>query len=1209
MAAAAFQSQADALFRKNLAIQRRAYKTNCCLILFPVLVCGLLGGLQTFMDTLFNTDDGYKPDCKGCAGGGVRVRLSEDAVGGLACSQSCPLPAAQRWPVALLLPAGGAVDVLPDLSALAGTGMKEPPPCVSPESCTAPAKFLVTGGNKSFAESLAANMFPPHASPKLTADISGLADYALVRWIGFPFPCLADDLISVTLNLITENFLTEFLQAIEGSSFGTNTYGAAFDMAGLYFLQRKCTPNSILSFPVQYGPKMGIQEARCTQGLFEWRENSVSMNNELYRGFRADKTKERIENKNDIVSEPTVGCARDCSWFCSCISSVVRISCFYLPVSIDASVSRDTLKSPAILFIRQTNQAFCPWMFILQSYLVDSQDVATGGIDTNAVIFDRSSGQILCTLTGHSKKITTLKFVPRDQLFVTGSADKAISIYHRTDTMELRCLNDNVGLVEKDLGNQKVLLSGINLDEDAKPRGDNCEQWSLFVGTAQASLTLALASSVQGQGCTDPKAGAVDPKAENKAIEKIKSARNKSSQGSTHAVHGNSHHKRLQVETKTLFVDGAYDFTSSDLKHYNMVLQYNPDESNVLRVPRLMNLASSAYLRLRGNDTNMRFVFVKDMPRDGHPMKAPDMSFIVGKMVFVWIIMLLFPVILSSLVYEKQQKLRAMMKMHGLGDMAYWTISYCYFLVISLLYMFLLVVFGAVVDIKLFAVNSYVLQFLLYFIYMNLQISFAFLMTTYFSTSATATGSLITLMEFFPPMSLYRIIYELSPPPSPSGPFSDFSGVRVGDLSDPENGILVLMVVMVLEWPTFLFLTLYLDGFGWLQTRVRKLPPAAAASSHQTLQKPSTTRPQERPEASIEIDGTTDIPGEVARACAEREIVDRFLQQPDQSYAVIVDNVRKVYPPRDGNAEVVAVNGFSLSIKRGQCFGLLGSNGAGKTSLIGMVWYGMVMLTGFTKPTSGTAYIDGMDIRTDMSEIYTRIGVCPQFNLLWETLTGREHLMFYGRLKRLNGAALTEAAEQSMKVLKIFEGGVADTLVSQYSGGMKRRLSVAISLIGDPKVVYLDEPSTGLDPASRSALWDAVKLAKKDKAIILTTHSMEEAEALCDRIGITAHGRLRCTGTSKELKAKYGGTFVFTVTTAAAGEDEAVERLVRGSISPDAKRTYHIAGTQKFELPKQGVRIAEVFRAMEQAKRSLSIAAWGLVDTTLEDVFIKVAAC
>ncbi|KAG2656983.1 hypothetical protein PVAP13_1KG119500 [Panicum virgatum] len=547
-----------------------------------------------------------------------------------------------------------------------------------------------------------------------------------------------------------------------------------------------------------------------------------------------------------------------------------------------------------------------------------------------------------------------------------------------------------------------------------------------------------------------------------------------------------------------------------------------------------------------------------------------------------------------------------MMKMHGLGDIAYWTISYCYFLLISLIYMLLLVTFGSVVGIKLFASNSYVLQFIIYFTYMNLQISSAFLMTSYFTTvtTATVTGylyvigsgfvgeylfkpfvedtsvsrSAITLMEFFPPFSLYRIIYELSPPPA-TGFYSDFSGVQLGDLSNPENGILVLLIIMVLEWATFLFLTLYWDEFGCLQNVMR---------SRQALQKPST-QPQ-KCEASIEID-RTDI-------MREREIVDRFLQQPDNSYSIIIDNIRKVYPPKDGNAEKVAVKGFSLAIQRGKCFGLLGSNGAGKTSLISM-------LTGFTKPTSGTAYIDGLDIRRDMSEIYTRIGVCPQFNLLWETLTGREHLMFYGRLKRLNGAALIEAAEQSLKVLRIFEGGVADTFVSQYSGGMKRRLSVAISLIGDPKVVYLDEPSSGLDPASRNALWNAIKFAKKDRAIVLTTHSMEEAEALCDRIGISAYGRLRCTGTSKELKAKYGGTFVFTVT-AAAGEDEAVEQLVR-SISPTAKRTYHIAGTQKFEMPKHGVKISEVFRAMEQAKGSLNIVAWGLVDTTLEDVFIKVA--
>ncbi|KAJ1278485.1 hypothetical protein BS78_04G083200, partial [Paspalum vaginatum] len=642
-----------------------------------------------------------------------------------------------------------------------------------------------------------------------------------------------------------------------------------------------------------------------------------------------------------------------------------------------------------------------------------------------------------------------------------------------------------------------------------------------------------------------------------------------------------------RIENKNDIVS-AYDLASSDLKSFSLTVQHNPDKSDFIWVARLTNLASNGYLKLRGGNTKMRFEFVKDMPRDGHPLKSLDISFIVGKLIFVWIIMLLFPVILTNLVYEKQQKLRAMMKMHGLGDLAYWTISYCYFLLISLLYVLLLVIFGSIVGIKLFSANSYMLQFIIYFTYVNLQISFAFLMTSRFSTVTTATGNVVTFMEFFPPFSLYRIIYELSPPPA-TGFYSDFSGVHLGDLSDTENGILVLLIIMLLEWATFLFLTLYLDEFGCFQNGIRNLVQASHPNrSHQAPQKLSK-QPQEF-EASIEID-RTDI-------LREREIVDRFLQQPDNSYTVIIDNIRKVYPPKDGNTEKVAVKGFSLSIERGQCFGLLGSNGAGKTSLISM-------LTGFSKPTSGTAYIDGMDIRTDMNKIYTRIGVCPQFDLLWETLTGREHLMFYGRLKRLNGATLVEATEQSLKVLRIFEGGVADTLVSQYSGGMKRRLSVAISLIGDPKVVYLDEPSSGLDPASRQALWNAVEFAKKDRAIILTTHSMEEAEALCDRVGISANGRLRCTGTSKELKAKYGGAFVLTVT-AAAGGDEAVEQLVL-SISPAAKRTYHIAGTQKFAMPKQGVKISEVFRAMEEAKRSLNIVAWGLADTTLEDVFIKVA--
>ncbi|KAL8139104.1 hypothetical protein V2J09_005105 [Rumex salicifolius] len=151
----------------------------------------------------------------------------------------------------------------------------------------------------------------------------------------------------------------------------------------------------------------------------------------------------------------------------------------------------------------------------------------------------------------------------------------------------------------------------------------------------------------------------------------------------------------------------------------------------------------------------------------------------------------------------------------------------------------------------------------------------------------------------------------------------------------------------------------------------------------------------------------------------------------------------------------------------------------------------------------------------------------------------------------------------------------------------------------------MDEPSTGLDPASRNGLWNVVKRAKQDRAIVLTTHSMEEAEVLCDRLGIFVDGNLQCIGNPKELKARYGGSYVLTVTTSSAHETE-VESMVQ-RLSPRAQRIYHISGTQKFELPKKQVRISDVFRAVQRAKSSFTVYAWGLADTTLEDVFIKVA--
>jgi ABC-type multidrug transport system ATPase subunit len=189
----------------------------------------------------------------------------------------------------------------------------------------------------------------------------------------------------------------------------------------------------------------------------------------------------------------------------------------------------------------------------------------------------------------------------------------------------------------------------------------------------------------------------------------------------------------------------------------------------------------------------------------------------------------------------------------------------------------------------------------------------------------------------------------------------------------------------------------------------------------------------------------------------------------------------------------------------------------------------------------------------------------------------------------------------------LWNGGVVDKQVKTFSGGMKRRLSVAISLIGDPQVVYLDEPSTGLDPSSRQNLWSVVKSAKAGRGIILTTHSMEEAAALCDRLGIFVDGQLVCIGAPKELTARYGGYLVFTATTAPGGE-AAIEAFVH-RLSPSAKLTYAVGETFKYELSTSEVSLSTVFGEMESAVKSgqVQILDWGVANATLEEVFIKFA--
>ncbi|KNA24419.1 hypothetical protein SOVF_016010 [Spinacia oleracea] len=213
-----------------------------------------------------------------------------------------------------------------------------------------------------------------------------------------------------------------------------------------------------------------------------------------------------------------------------------------------------------------------------------------------------------------------------------------------------------------------------------------------------------------------------------------------------------------------------------------------------------------------------------------------------------------------------------------------------------------------------------------------------------------------------------------------------------------------------------------------------------------------------------------------------------------------------------------AIKGLYINLPQDELFCLLGPNGAGKTTAINC-------LTGITSVTAGDAIIYRNSIRSSvgMSNIRKLIGVCPQFDVLWNELTGEENLQLFARIKGLQPASITEAVKHSLEGARLTNS--AKVRAGSYSGGMRRRLSVASALLGDPKLVILDEPTTGMDPISRRHVWDIIENAKRGRVVILTTHSMEEADILGDRLGIMAKGRLRCIGTSIRLKTRFGTGF------------------------------------------------------------------------------------
>jgi ABC-2 type transport system ATP-binding protein len=245
------------------------------------------------------------------------------------------------------------------------------------------------------------------------------------------------------------------------------------------------------------------------------------------------------------------------------------------------------------------------------------------------------------------------------------------------------------------------------------------------------------------------------------------------------------------------------------------------------------------------------------------------------------------------------------------------------------------------------------------------------------------------------------------------------------------------------------------------------------------------------------------------------------------------DNLRKVYsspaPTAAGNffrrrkkgnkqPDIVALDGLSLEVSAGEIFGLLGPNGAGKSTTVGI-------LTTRVRPTDGGAWIGDYDVRTQQVAVKKLIGVVPQRPNLDFTLTAREILLFHGAYFGLDSTARSERADALLDRFQLRER--ANQMVRGFSGGMMQRLSIARAMMHDPQVLFLDEPSAGLDPQTRLLLWEIIReYNQSGKTILLTTHNMEEADALCQRLAIIDHGRMIALGTPTDLKNSVPGGFL-----------------------------------------------------------------------------------
>jgi ABC-2 type transport system ATP-binding protein len=293
---------------------------------------------------------------------------------------------------------------------------------------------------------------------------------------------------------------------------------------------------------------------------------------------------------------------------------------------------------------------------------------------------------------------------------------------------------------------------------------------------------------------------------------------------------------------------------------------------------------------------------------------------------------------------------------------------------------------------------------------------------------------------------------------------------------------------------------------------------------------------------------------------------------------------------RGPSPEVEAVAGVDLRVEAGEIFGFLGPNGAGKTTTLRI-------LSTLLAPTSGTARVAGFDVARQPGEVRRRIGYVAQSGGSYRESTGREELVIQGRLFGMGKAESARRAEEILAALDLTEA--ADRTCGTYSGGMRRRLNIGIGMVHRPELLFLDEPTTGLDPQARARMWDEIrKLRESGTTVFLTTHYLEEADALCDRLAIIDHGRIVAEGSPGELKRQIAGD---VVTVGVNGHGDKVVKLLQAQ--PFVREACLEDGLVRLYVDRGEEAVPNVLRLLD--RNGLAPSTMNLHRPSLDDVFLK----